>query len=210
MAISNMFTNASATGAAVQRKSSLDMAAFLSLLTTQLANQNPLDPMNDRDFFAQLAQLGTVQGIDKLSGSMDVTQANSMIGKHVTALRPLAGGAISDTLVDGVVVGMTTRDSNKYLQVREANGGMVEVAPGAIQSITAGTGDGVSRALDAANAANLIGKEITAPHPTLTGEKVSAKVTKVTFSQGQVLLSVTDRLGKEIQVGLDSVTGIGG
>ena len=33
-------------------KSELDMKSFMRLLTVQLTNQNPLEPMNDRDFFA--------------------------------------------------------------------------------------------------------------------------------------------------------------
>ncbi|MFQ3677797.1 MAG: flagellar hook capping FlgD N-terminal domain-containing protein, partial [Fimbriimonadaceae bacterium] len=36
-------------------KSELNMEMFLRLLVTQLQNQNPLEPMNDRDFFAQMA-----------------------------------------------------------------------------------------------------------------------------------------------------------
>jgi len=200
-------STANASGAANnQRKSALDMASFLTLLTTQLANQNPLEPMNDRDFFAQLAQLGTVQGIDKLSTSMDVTQANAMLGKHVTALRPASGGILNDTLVDGTVTGMATRDGTKYLQITEKDGGVVEVTPDAIQSISNGSSSGVGQALEAANAANLVGKNISAPHPTLKNETLTAKVSKVSFAQGQVLLTVKDRLGNDVKVDLTNVT----
>ena len=62
----------------------LDQAAFLKLLVTQLSTQNPMEPMGDRDFFAQMAQLGTVQGIDRIGSGLQLSQASSMIGKTVT------------------------------------------------------------------------------------------------------------------------------
>ena len=37
--------------------------AFLKLLTTQLTNQSPLDPMDNEAFVAQLAQFSSVEGI---------------------------------------------------------------------------------------------------------------------------------------------------
>jgi flagellar basal-body rod modification protein FlgD len=37
--------------------------AFLTLLTTQLTNQSPLDPMDNEAFVAQLAQFSSVEGI---------------------------------------------------------------------------------------------------------------------------------------------------
>ena len=41
----------------------MDMTMFMRLLTVQLLNQNPLEPMSDGDFFGQIAQLGQVQGM---------------------------------------------------------------------------------------------------------------------------------------------------
>lgn len=66
---------------------------FLTLLITQLRNQDPLDPMDNSQITTQLAQLSTVQGINQLnetllsiSGQMDVSQsmqAAMLIGKEV-------------------------------------------------------------------------------------------------------------------------------
>lgn len=66
---------------------------FLTLLITQLRNQDPLDPMDNSQITTQLAQLSTVQGINQLnetllaiSGQMDVSQsmqAAMLIGKDV-------------------------------------------------------------------------------------------------------------------------------
>lgn len=66
---------------------------FLSLMTTQLQNQDPLAPMENGDFIAQLAQFGTVEGIGTLQSSFDeltavmtasdASDAANLVGKNV-------------------------------------------------------------------------------------------------------------------------------
>ncbi len=64
---------------------------FLKLLVTELKNQNPLDPMKDRDFIAQMAQLTSLEKMEKVREGMDQLISNStnsslynMLGKKVT------------------------------------------------------------------------------------------------------------------------------
>jgi flagellar basal-body rod modification protein FlgD len=49
---------------------------FLTLLVTQLKNQDPLNPVQDSDFIAQLAQFSSLQEIRNLS---EATQAASQL-----------------------------------------------------------------------------------------------------------------------------------
>jgi len=66
---------------------------FLTLLVTQLRNQDPLNPMDNAGITTQLAQLSTVSGIEKLNqtvlaltGQLDVSQsmqASNLIGKNI-------------------------------------------------------------------------------------------------------------------------------
>ncbi|NLX61708.1 MAG: flagellar hook capping protein [Tissierellia bacterium] len=46
---------------------SLDKEAFLKLLVIQLANQNPLNPIEDKEFIAQLAQFSTLEQMQNLN-----------------------------------------------------------------------------------------------------------------------------------------------
>jgi flagellar basal-body rod modification protein FlgD len=118
-------------------KQEMNMDTFMRLLTVQLANQNPLEPMNDRDFFAQMAQLGTVQGVDKLKDSMDTAQASALIGKTVTALRPMTeSGASDNSTVTGIVKRMTIRNGEHILGIQEPGGGIVEVKMSNIREVT--------------------------------------------------------------------------
>ncbi|WP_144641639.1 flagellar hook capping FlgD N-terminal domain-containing protein [Bordetella genomosp. 13] len=66
---------------------------FLTLLVTQLRNQDPLNPMQNAELTSQLAQISTVEGITNLnntllaiSGQVDVSQslnAAALIGRGV-------------------------------------------------------------------------------------------------------------------------------
>lgn len=67
---------------------------FLKLLTTQLRYQDPINPVDDKEFVAQMAQFSSLEQIqnlnDTLTNSMAVqqqlaalSQATSMLGKSV-------------------------------------------------------------------------------------------------------------------------------
>lgn len=122
---------------APKAKDKLDMNTFMRLLTVQLANQNPLEPMNDRDFFAQMAQLGQVQGTDKMINKLDVIQATSLMGKSVSALRTMttSGSNGQNSIVTGVVKSMSVRNGTYYLNLQDDTGGITEITFDNIQSI---------------------------------------------------------------------------
>src|SRR6202040_3830260 len=66
---------------------------FLTLLVTQLRNQDPLNPMDNAQMTSQLAQISTVTGINKLNdtlsslsaslGSNQYLQAAGLVGHNV-------------------------------------------------------------------------------------------------------------------------------
>jgi flagellar basal-body rod modification protein FlgD len=117
-------------------KSELNTQQFMRLLTVQLANQNPLEPMNDRDFFAQMAQLGTVDGLDRMKKSLDLVQAAGLMDRFVTAVRPMTDSNTgSNDLVGGIVIKLSVKNGEHFLTLREADGGSVEVRMSAIRSI---------------------------------------------------------------------------
>ena len=84
-----------AEASAPKPESDLDRNAFLRLFTTQLQNQNPLDPMKNEAFVAQLAQFSSLEATTRMSDSLDqfvTTQSSekimrgaSLIGKNVFA-----------------------------------------------------------------------------------------------------------------------------
>lgn len=85
------------------KKNDLDKDAFLRLLTTQLANQDPLNPMEDKEFIAQLAQFSSLEQMQNLNKNvgnlseelletidiinLNQIQANVLMLKEITNIR---------------------------------------------------------------------------------------------------------------------------
>lgn len=51
----------------IAKKNDLDKNVFLRLLTTQLSNQDPLNPMEDKEFIAQMAQFSSLEQMQNLN-----------------------------------------------------------------------------------------------------------------------------------------------
>ena len=112
---------------------------FLRLLTTQLQNQNPLEPIQNEAFVAQLAQFSTLEAtvsmsdsLAKLTESMNIDRVlggASIVGKSVAAPGGLAtlvaGSPIEGTLnlpagTDSLLIGVYNADG---VRVRTIAGG---------------------------------------------------------------------------------------
>jgi flagellar basal-body rod modification protein FlgD len=65
-------------------KEDMDRQAFLTLFTTQLQNQNPLDPVKNEAFVAQLAQFSQLEATTRMASSMETLstslQAERLMG----------------------------------------------------------------------------------------------------------------------------------
>lgn len=48
-----------------------DSNAFMAILLVQLRNQNPLEPMEDKDLIAQMAQLNSLEELKKISAGIE-------------------------------------------------------------------------------------------------------------------------------------------
>lgn len=123
--------------------SSTDMQnKFLTLLTAQLKNQDPLNPLDNAQMTSQLAQISTLDGIERLnttlkalldsSAGSQTIQAASMVGRGVlvpgTAMSLVKGVALGGVELDGPADGVT-------VTIKDANGLAVRTLPlGALES----------------------------------------------------------------------------
>ncbi|MEY3668465.1 MAG: hypothetical protein RL572_2005 [Pseudomonadota bacterium] len=112
---------------------SLGRDAFLKLFTTQLKSQDPLSPMENEAFVAQLAQFSSLESMKAMQGAMETMSSNmlqarlmdstSMLGRSVPSNSgTVIGGAgrvsqISADLPEGA-------DSGRFV-VRNAEGVVV-------------------------------------------------------------------------------------
>src|SRR4051812_35388908 len=79
-------------------KQALGADDFLKLLTTQLSNQDPLKPMDDTQFIAQMAQFSSLEQMRDLGKSFasfqedqSLVSAQSYLGKVVSLTDDTAG-----------------------------------------------------------------------------------------------------------------------
>ena len=115
---------------------------FLRLFTAQLKNQNPLDPMKNEAFVAQLAEFSSVEGIKGMQSSLETLVANvrqeslltgaTLVGKRVAVSGGFGQGGGSrptETLVnlaDGAeALTMSVYDTEGTLVFRQ-NVGAIE------------------------------------------------------------------------------------
>ena len=80
---------------------------FMELLLIQLQNQNPLDPMDEKEMIVQMSQLNTVSELQQLNETMlsmeksnKLLSAANLIGKIVTYLDE--DGSSSEMTVESV------------------------------------------------------------------------------------------------------------
>jgi flagellar basal-body rod modification protein FlgD len=83
-------------GAVYGEDDAMGQDAFLKLLTTQMAHQDPLDPMSNEQFVAQLAQFSSLEQLITMRTTMEsvymgVASMNnatmaSLVGTHVVAV----------------------------------------------------------------------------------------------------------------------------
>lgn len=98
--------------------------AFLSLLLTQVANQDPLDPTDNAEMVAQLAQFSSleqmnnmVDGLQTLTGNIDqlnFLNATGMLGRAIVGVDVdgnLVQGTVDNVQLDGSVVYLSVGDS---------------------------------------------------------------------------------------------------
>lgn len=104
----------------------LGQDAFFELLITQLQNQDPLNPMEDRDFIAQMAEFSSLEKTEKLYNLLEdklssnqVIQNSNLIGKEIQA-------NIEGIQLKGVVDAVKSSD-DKVLAVLE-NGSEIDIS----------------------------------------------------------------------------------
>jgi len=115
------------------RSTELGQEDFLKLMTTQLRNQDPFEPMDNGEFMGQLAQFGTVSGIEELnvefqnlSGALvssQALQASSMLGRSV--LVPANESVLTNGGSISGAVELSTSVTNMNITILDQSGQLI-------------------------------------------------------------------------------------
>ncbi len=112
-------TNPVSAGSGAGPGGRLDKQAFLMLLVAQLKNQDPMNPMQDREFIAQLAQLNTLEQLQQLNETVASMAQHAALGQVAGYLGRVVSGLdrTSGELVTGTVVRVTILDGVAVLEL---------------------------------------------------------------------------------------------
>lgn len=61
----------------------LDKDAFLQLLVAEMQNQDPLQPTTNTEYISQFAQFSSLEAMQNVSSSVDMSRAQELVGKEV-------------------------------------------------------------------------------------------------------------------------------
>ncbi len=90
---------------------------FLNLLITQLRYQDPLNPVDDKEFIAQMAQFSALEQMRNLNDGMSQYRAYSLLGKSVTA-NLVDKDSNESMLISGIVAGVRVQQGRTYVIVK--------------------------------------------------------------------------------------------
>jgi len=95
-----------------EEKDKLGKDDFLKILVAQLRHQDPLNPMQDKEFIGQMTQFSSLEQMMNLNKSFSSFAASShsaSIGKEITWFDESA-----NTSQQGIVTGVAVRDGKIY------------------------------------------------------------------------------------------------
>ena len=121
-------TNPTGTGATAQQTLASNFTTFLQLLTTQLKNQNPMEPLDTNQFTQQLVQFAQVEQQLKSND-----QLSTLVSLQQTAQATAALGYVGQTVaVDGTTAKLengeavwsfnATKPASAAITIKNANG----------------------------------------------------------------------------------------
>lgn len=126
-----------ATGNTVASKTSADFNMFLKLLTTQMQNQDPLDPMDTSEYTNQLVQFSQVEQTLQQTGTLKdilarlttdgMAQASGFIGREAQFSSPVSGLSASEPATWGYSAARPV--ASLVATITDAGGKVVDVRP---------------------------------------------------------------------------------
>ena len=96
-------------------KKTLGQEDFFELLATQLANQDPLSPMENTEYIAQMASFSTLESMSSLASSFSAFSAQ----QGFMTMQSVLGREVTVQNGDGEITGIATaiHTTNKGIQV---------------------------------------------------------------------------------------------
>lgn len=115
----------------------LGQSAFLKLMITQMENQSPLNPQDNSEFVAQLAQFSSVESLDKLNNNFEeftnshvanqALQASTLVGRSVTV--PATETALNPSSLVSVSTNVPASSGDVNVSIYSEGGQLIDQIP---------------------------------------------------------------------------------
>lgn len=129
--LSEQYSNTTQTAPTYNKE--LGQDEFLELMTAQLRNQDPMEPMDNGEFLGQMAQFSTVSGIEAMQESMDnlsttyatgqTLQSAQLVGQEV--LIESNSLELADSGTTGGSFDLEATSGNVVVNIEDSNGNVV-------------------------------------------------------------------------------------
>jgi len=103
----------------------LGMQDFLKILLTQMTYQDPLKPMDNQEFMAQMAQFTSLQQTQELNTKLDALITNQAALQSVGLIGRTVDISTSSGIVTGTVSALSLSGSTPLISVNQANGALL-------------------------------------------------------------------------------------
>jgi len=120
MIIQTLENNSSASSS-LTSSTSLDKDMFFKLLVVELTNQDPVEPMSNRDFITQLAQFSSLEQLNNLNlGLSSIFQAQMLYqGSQLLGYEVEGFDLLTGEQVRGEVKEVCWKEGTCYLKIEE-------------------------------------------------------------------------------------------
>lgn len=115
-AVNNATTNASST---------LGLQEFMKILMTQLTYQDPLKPMDNKEFMAQIAQFTTLQQVQLLNDQTTTLVNNQAALQSVGLIGRTVDFTSNGASLTGSIVALSLAGSTPQLTIQTSGGSTV-------------------------------------------------------------------------------------
>lgn len=115
--------------------SSLTLQDFMRVLMTQLTYQDPLKPMDNQEFMAQIAQFTTLQQTQELNTSMQALVLNQAAQQSVGLIGRTVSVVTGTSTVSGTVTSIDLSGTTPQLSVRTTTGTLPNISMSQITSV---------------------------------------------------------------------------
>jgi flagellar basal-body rod modification protein FlgD len=100
----------------------LQPSDFISMMVTQLENQDPTQPMSNSDLLQQISQIGQLQSSDSLQTTLQSMQLQTNLGSGAALLgKNVQGTDANSNAVSGVVNSLQVSGNTVTLQLDSGN-----------------------------------------------------------------------------------------